>query len=51
MLLNPQTRGMITLDTQGNVQYPHIYLAGSGAYQAAGAADTAALKCTGSKCA
>ncbi|MFZ1889948.1 MAG: GMC family oxidoreductase [Candidatus Binataceae bacterium] len=26
MLLNPQARGMITLDTIGNVNYPNIYL-------------------------
>ena len=26
MLLNPQARGLVTLDATGNVNYPRIYL-------------------------
>lgn len=36
MLLNPQARGLITLDAKGNVNYPSIYLPDT----AEGAADT-----------
>ena len=39
MLLNPQARGLITLDAKGNVNYPNIYLPDT----AEGAADTALM--------